>query len=75
MPIAVVLRDGSKRIWIEAVTDDPTNQRWAFRFAQGVVGQENVDRLAEELHTAIAATFLRWQENEARIAQERPQVW
>jgi len=27
------------------------------------------------LHAAIAAAFLRWQENEARIVQERPQVW
>ncbi len=56
------------------VTDNPTNQRWAARFARAKVGQENADRLTEELNAAVAADFLKWKENEERLAQERPQV-
>ena len=56
------------------MTDNPTNQRWAVRFAQARVGQENADRLIEELNAAVAADFLKWQEKEERLAQERPQV-
>jgi hypothetical protein len=56
------------------VTDDPTYQRWAYALGRGKVGQENADRLTEELNAAVAADFLKWQENEERLAQERPQV-
>ena len=64
----------SKGLWIAVVTDNPTNQLWAVRFARAKVGQENADRLTEELNAAVAADFLKWQENEERLAQERPQV-
>ena len=64
----------SKGLWIAVVTDNPTNQRWAFAIARSKVGQENADRLTEELNAAVAADFLKWKENEERLAQERPQV-
>ncbi len=64
----------SKGLWIAVVTDNPTNQPWAFAIARSKVGQENADRLTEELNAAVAADFLKWKENEERLAQERPQV-
>ncbi len=45
---AAVLRfERSKWLWIAVVTDNPTNQRWAFAIARSKVGRENADRLTE----------------------------
>ena len=56
------------------MTDNPTNQRWAFAIARGKVGRENADGLTDELGTAVGTDFLKWREHEERLAQERPQV-
>ena len=57
-----------------AVTGTANDQTWAFALGRGKVGQENSDRLTDEFAAAVGADFLRWQENEERLAQERPQV-
>ena len=56
------------------MTGDATKLPWHVALGVRIVGQENVDRLIEELDEAIASDFHRWQENDSRLARERPQI-
>ncbi len=53
-----------------AVTGTATDQTWAFALGRGKVGQENADRLTDELGAAVGADFLKWQEHEARLPRK-----
>jgi hypothetical protein len=56
------------------VTGDGKNLPWVVALGLRIVGQENAERLIEELDEAVASDFHRWQENDSRLARERPQI-
>ncbi len=49
------------------MTGTATDQTWAFALGRGKVGQENADRLTDELGAAVGADFLKWQKHEVRL--------
>ncbi len=57
-----------------AVTGTATDQTWAFALGRGKVGQENADRLTDELGAAVGADFLKWQEHEARLPRRMRKI-
>jgi hypothetical protein len=56
------------------VTGDGKNLPWVVALGLRIVGQENADKLIEELDAAVATEFQRWQENDGRLAREHPQI-
>ncbi len=50
-----------------AKTGTAIDQTWAFALGRGKVGQENADRLTDELGAAVGADFLKWQKHEVRL--------
>jgi hypothetical protein len=50
------------------------NLPWVVALGLRIVGEENADRLVEELEAAVSAQYHKWQKNELRLVQERPQI-